>query len=174
MGSKAHTSPRGKATTSRGKSSLIALCLAVLFCLYLKVANSVFSSNFGRGEKETAAASGDFASTRLAENLIRTGGDCRHRRRSQTTTPAGEGGTATSRQWPWRPWRPWQPRRRGERGFGMPTRGTRAATMMRSRLPRCRRTVLLGKTSALKYLLGEINGAFSWEEKLVAPLIAHK
>ena len=75
MGSKAHTSPRGKATTSRGKSSLIALCLAVLFCLYLNVANSVFSSNFGRGEKETAAASGDFASTRLAENSIRTGGD---------------------------------------------------------------------------------------------------
>jgi hypothetical protein len=34
--------------------------------------------------------------------------------------------------------------------------------------------VLLGKTSALKYLLGEINGAFSWEEKLVVPLLAHK
>ncbi len=75
MGFKTHTKSRGKATTSRGKFPLIALCLAVLFCLCLKVANSVISSNFGRGGKEAAAASGDFASTRLAENSIRTGGD---------------------------------------------------------------------------------------------------
>ena len=39
------------------------------------VANSVFSSSFGHGEKETTSTSGDFASTRLAENSIHTGGD---------------------------------------------------------------------------------------------------
>ena len=97
MGSKAHTSPRGKATTSRGKSSLIALCLAVLFCLYLNVANSVFSSNVGRGEKETAAASGDFASTRLAENSIRTGGDYDYDDDDVGNDVGGEGSGQTMR-----------------------------------------------------------------------------
>ena len=76
MGIKTHTKrPRGKAAKNRGKFPLIALCLVVLFCRCLMVANSVFSSSFGHGEKETTSTSGDFASTRLAENSIHTGGD---------------------------------------------------------------------------------------------------
>ena len=86
--SRSPTTHRGRqATTSRGKfRPFVTLCLVVLCCLCLIVANRVFNSSFGRhGKTETAAAAaaaGDFAlsmeassSTRLAENSIRSGDD---------------------------------------------------------------------------------------------------
>ena len=84
--SRSPTTHRGRqATTSRGKfRPFVTLCLVVLCCLCLMVANRVFNSSFGRHAKTeaaAAAAAGDFAlsmeassSTRLAENSIR-GGD---------------------------------------------------------------------------------------------------
>ena len=84
--SRSPTTHRGcQATTSRGKfRPFVTLCLVVLCCLCLMVANRVFNSSFGRHAKTeaaAAAAAGDFAlsmeassSTRLAENSIR-GGD---------------------------------------------------------------------------------------------------